>query len=64
LATPPGTGASGAAGAIVHSDIAQAERYFTAAQSALKDGDFAAYGRDVTGMKKALDEAPQAAAPR
>lgn len=64
LATPPGTGAPGAAGALVRADIAQAERYFTAAQTALKNGDLSAYGRDVTGMKQALDEAQQAAAPR
>jgi hypothetical protein len=64
LAAPPGTGASGAAGAIVRADVAQAEWYFTAAQTALKSGDFTAYGRDVTGMKKALDEAQQAAAAR
>ena len=56
------TGAAGGGNAAVRSDIAQAERSFTAAQTALKTGDFAAYGQDIAAMKRALDAAQQQAA--
>jgi len=39
----------------------QAETYYSAAQAALKSGDFAAYGRDLALMKTALDNAKNAA---
>ncbi len=52
---------AGGADAAIRSDIAQAERYYAAAQTALKNGDFTAYGQDEAAMKKALDAAQQAA---
>jgi hypothetical protein len=39
-----------------------AERYFAAAQTALKNDEFTAYGKDIAGMKQALGDAQQAAA--
>jgi hypothetical protein len=51
----------GAASPAVRAAIAQAERFFAAAQTALKNGNFTAYGQDVAAMKKALDTAQQAA---
>jgi uncharacterized protein len=64
-ATPGGSSRpAGNADAAVRSDIAQAERYYSAAQTALKNGDFTAYGQDMAAMKKALDAAQQAASTR
>jgi len=57
-AAATGTGGTSAA---VRSDIARAERWYTAAQAALADSDFTAYGRDLTAMKKALDAARRTA---
>jgi len=53
----PGTPASSA----VVKYLDQAETYYSAAQAALKSGDFAAYGRDLALMKTALDNAKNAA---
>ena len=41
--------------------LEQAETYYSAAQAALKSGDFAAYGQDLALMKAALDNAKNAA---
>jgi uncharacterized protein len=62
--TSPGTGGSSSSGpvsAAVRSSLAQAEKYYAAAQAALKSGDFAAYGTDTALMKTALDNAQKAA---
>jgi hypothetical protein len=54
--------AAGGGSAAARSAIAQAEHSFAAAQTALKNGDFAAYGQDIAAMKRALDAAQQAVA--
>jgi uncharacterized membrane protein (UPF0182 family) len=58
--TGTGTG-TGPVSAAVRADLQQAEKYYTQAQAALKQGDFATYGADTALMKKALDAAQQAA---
>jgi uncharacterized membrane protein (UPF0182 family) len=55
-------GAAGGGSAPVRAAIAQAEQSFAAAQNALKNGNFTAYGQDIAAMKKALDTAQQAVA--
>jgi uncharacterized protein len=55
---PSGTGQVSAA---VRKYLAQAEQDYTAAQAALKIGDFASYGQDIANMKRALDNAQRAA---
>jgi hypothetical protein len=57
-AVPSGTGQVSAA---VRKYLAQAEQDYAAAQAALKIGDFAGYGRDITSMKQALDNAQRVA---
>jgi uncharacterized membrane protein (UPF0182 family) len=62
--TSSGTGSSSTSGTVsaaVRSDLQQAEKYYSAAQAALKSGDFAAYGTDTALMKTALDNAQKAA---
>ena len=58
---PPGTGHGAPANATVLKYLEQAEAYYSAAQAALKSGDFATYGRDLALMKAALDNAKNAA---
>ena len=41
--------------------LAQAESQYARAQAALKQGDLAAYAKDIGAMKKSLDQAQQAA---
>ena len=41
--------------------LKQAEGFYTKAQADLRNGDFAAYGRDIAKMKAALDNASKAA---
>jgi hypothetical protein len=60
--TSPAPSPGGAASPAVRAAIAQAEGSFAAAQAALKNGDFTAYGQDIAAMKKSLDAAQQAAA--
>jgi len=57
----PGTGHGAPANATVLKYLEQAEAYYSAAQAALKSGDFATYGRDLALMKAALDNAKKAA---
>jgi hypothetical protein len=45
----------------VRGHLAQAESDYAQAQAALKKGDLAAYAKDIGAMKKALDQAQQAA---
>jgi phage shock protein A len=45
----------------VLSYLQQAESYYSQAQAALKNGNFAAYGSDLASMKAALDSATKAA---
>ncbi len=56
-----GTGQPGQVSAAVRAFLAQAEKYYQAAQKALKNGDFAAYGQQLQKMKQALDAANSAA---
>jgi len=56
---PAGQGAP--ANATVLKYLQAAEGYYSAAQAALKSGDFATYGRDLALMKAALDNARNAA---
>jgi len=58
---PPSTGHGAPANATVLKYLQQAEAYYSAAQAALKSGDFATYGRDLALMKAALDNARNAA---
>jgi uncharacterized protein len=58
--TGGGTG-GGHVSAAVQALLKQAEHYYSQAQAALKQGDFAAFGTDLTKMKQALDAARQAA---
>lgn len=63
----PGTGAqgaggSGAANAAAFGYLKQAQDYYQQGQAALRGGNFAAYGQDMSKMKAALDHAAQAAA--
>ena len=41
--------------------LKQAEGFYSQAQQALKNGNLAAYGRDIAKVKGALDKAKQAA---
>jgi hypothetical protein len=62
--TSTGTGSSSTSGTVsaaVRSYLQQAETYYTAAQAALKSGNFATYGTDTALMKTALDNAQKAA---
>jgi uncharacterized protein len=58
----PGSSGTGPVSAAVRGYLQQAESYYAKAQAALKRGDFASYGRYTQEMKKALDQAQQAAA--
>ena len=60
-ASPPSTGQGAPANATVLKYLQQAEKYYSAAQTALESGDFATYGRDIAQMKAALDNARNAA---
>ena len=60
---PAQAGGSQANAAAV-SYLKQAQNAYQQAQAALRSGNFAAYGRDMTAMKAALDHAQQAAAGR
>ena len=51
----------GSASATVRGYLAQAEAEYGKAQAALKQGDLAAYAKDIAAMKSALDQAQQAA---
>jgi uncharacterized membrane protein (UPF0182 family) len=65
--TGPGSGSgsgSSAVSATVRGYLQQAEADYTKAQAALKRGDFASYGKYNALMKKALDQAQQAAQAR
>jgi hypothetical protein len=67
--TGTGTGSgsssgSGSVSATVRGYLQQAEADYTKAQAALKRGDFASYGKYNALMKKALDQAQQAAQAR
>jgi hypothetical protein len=64
--TPPahGTGGSSRAAAAALGYVKQAQSYYQQAQAALRSGNFAAYGQDLSKMKTALDHAEQAAAGR
>jgi uncharacterized membrane protein (UPF0182 family) len=67
--TPTSTGSStgssgsttGTVSAAVRNYLQQAEKYYSAAQAALKSGNFATYGTDTALMKTALDNAQKAA---
>ncbi len=59
--TTGGGGQPGQVSAAVRAFLAQAEKYYQAAQKALKSGDFAAYGQQLQKMKQALDAANSAA---
>ena len=62
---PAGPGAgSGRASAAVRGDLRQVQNYYQQAQAALRSGNFAAYGQDMTKMKAALDHAQQASSGR
>jgi uncharacterized membrane protein (UPF0182 family) len=52
---------NGQLSAAVRGYLAQAEKYYKAAQQALQRGDFATYGQDLQLMKQALDNANRAA---
>ena len=54
----------GSASATVRGDLSQAESEYAQAQAALKQGDLAGYAKDIGAMKKALDQAQQAAKPK
>ena len=58
---PPTSTGNGQLSAAVRTALAQAEKYYQAAQKALKNGDFATYGQDLQKMKQALDAANAAA---
>jgi uncharacterized membrane protein (UPF0182 family) len=65
---PPGNGTgtgggngTGTVNANVLKFLQQAETFYTQAQTALKSGDLAAYGRDIAKVKTALDNARKAA---
>jgi uncharacterized membrane protein (UPF0182 family) len=58
--TPP-PGGSGKVSAAVLKQLQQAEKFYSQAQQALKNGDLGAYGRDIAKVKEALDKARQAA---
>ncbi len=58
---PPTSSGNGQLSASVRNSLAQAEKYYKAAQQALKSGDFATYGQDLQKMKQALDAATAAA---
>jgi uncharacterized membrane protein (UPF0182 family) len=58
--TPP-PGGSGKVSAAVLKQLQQAEKFYSQAQQALKNGDLGAYGRDIAKVKEALDRARQAA---
>ncbi|HEY1918649.1 MAG TPA: UPF0182 family protein [Streptosporangiaceae bacterium] len=60
VATQKPTGPTKTSPAVL-SDIKQAQSWYQQAQTALKAGDFAAYGQDMSRMKAALDSAAQAA---
>jgi uncharacterized membrane protein (UPF0182 family) len=57
-------GSSGGANAAAVGYLKQAQDEYQQAQAALRSGNFAAYGQDMTAMKAALDHAQQAAAGR
>ena len=58
----PSPGSTGpGASATVLQYLKQAEGFYTTAQADLRNGDFAAYGRDIAKMKAALDNASKAA---
>ena len=59
--SPPPSSHGAPANATVLKYLDQAETYYTAAQAALKSGNFAAYGQDLALMKTALDNAKNAA---
>ncbi len=60
--SPTGTGTTtGTVSAAVRTYLQQAEKYYAAAQAALKSGNFAAYGTDTALVKTALDNAQKAA---
>lgn len=56
-----GNGQPSQVSAVVRAYLAQAESYYQAAQTALKNGDFTAYGQALQKMKQALDAANSAA---
>jgi len=58
---PSGPGSTGAVSAAVRKYLQQAEQNYETAQAALRNGDFAAYGKAIASMKQALDKAQQAA---
>ncbi len=58
---PSGTSPSRGASSAVVQDLKQAESLYATAQADLRNGDFAAYGRDIAKMKAALDAASKAA---
>ena len=55
------SGGTGVVSAIVRKYLQQAEQDYTAAQAALRSGDFTAYGNAIASMKQALDNAQKAA---
>jgi uncharacterized membrane protein (UPF0182 family) len=59
--SPPPSSQGAPANATVLKYLEQAESDYSAAQAALKSGDFAAYGQDLALMKTALDNARNAA---
>jgi uncharacterized membrane protein (UPF0182 family) len=59
--SPPPSSHGAPANATVLKYLNQAETYYSAAQAALKSGNFAAYGQDLALMKTALDNAKNAA---
>jgi hypothetical protein len=58
---PSGPGNTGAVSAAVRRFLEQAQQDYATAQDALRRGDFAAYGKAITSMKQALDNAQRAA---
>ena len=58
---PSGPGNTGAVSAAVRRFLQQAQQDYATAQDALRRGDFAAYGKAITSMKQALDNAQRAA---
>ncbi len=58
---PPACGTGPVSSSAVQRYLKQAENFYTLAQNDLRNGNFAAYGRDLASLKAALDKANSAA---
>jgi uncharacterized membrane protein (UPF0182 family) len=58
---PSGPGSPGVVSAAVRRYLQQAQQAYATAQTALRRGDFSAYGKAIASMKQALDNAQRAA---